>query len=349
VRKAQLVDTDTESEPEEAPSEAEESQPLGSRVPIMGEEFETSEPSGTRIVSSHSFVSLDFTASFSPDHPLTHASPTSTPTRVSFHHRTARMARYRSSYETPPPSSSLTLLLWKRYRGTSELIEDTEGESSEPDSEREGSEDESSDSDDERKGCGLDDEGQGLDDEGHSLDDEGQGLEDEGPSMEEEEAAPEGQQQTAPFRGVTFSQRYRFRSLEREHERATVTFSAIWRLVLALDAWAGQTDAQRGALWHAIYDIQRENHDLRRQLVEERREQLEQTDRAPFGGVTFSQRYRFRSLKREHERATVTFSAIWRLRENHDLRRRLVEERREQLEQTDRVARMERRHESGGE
>ncbi|GKE19735.1 hypothetical protein Tco_1427312, partial [Tanacetum coccineum] len=42
---------------------------------------------------------------------------------------------------------------------------------------------------------------------------------------------------------------------------------------------AGQTDAQRAALWHAIYDIQRENHDLRRQLAEERRERLELTDR----------------------------------------------------------------------
>ncbi|GJY69103.1 hypothetical protein Tco_0472085 [Tanacetum coccineum] len=40
--------------------------------------------------------------------------------------------------------------------------------------------------------------------------------------------------------------------------------SAIWRPVLALEAWAGQTNAHRAALWHAIYDIQRENQDLRR-------------------------------------------------------------------------------------
>ncbi|GKB93204.1 hypothetical protein Tco_0979341 [Tanacetum coccineum] len=39
----------------------------------------------------------------------------------------------------------------------------------------------------------------------------------------------------------------------------------------------------------------------------------------------FWQRYRFRSLEWEHERATVTFSAIWRPRENHDLRRQIVE------------------------
>ncbi|GKB83301.1 hypothetical protein Tco_0950196 [Tanacetum coccineum] len=72
-----------------------------------------------------------------------------------------------------------------------------------------------------------------------------------------------------------FSQRYRFRSLEYEQERVAVTFGAIWRPVLALEAWAGQTDAQRAALWHAISDVQGENQDLRLQLAEERRARLE--------------------------------------------------------------------------
>ncbi|GJX65932.1 putative reverse transcriptase domain-containing protein [Tanacetum coccineum] len=40
-----------------------------------------------------------------------------------------------------------------------------------------------------------------------------------------------------------------------------------------------QTDAQRAAMWHAIYDTQRENHDLRMQIAEERHERLELTDR----------------------------------------------------------------------
>ncbi|GKF51455.1 hypothetical protein Tco_0147922, partial [Tanacetum coccineum] len=75
-------DTDTESEPEEAPLEAEESQALGSRVPLMSEEFEASEPSGTRTISSHSSASSYSTASLSPDHPLTPVSPTLTPTRI---------------------------------------------------------------------------------------------------------------------------------------------------------------------------------------------------------------------------------------------------------------------------
>ncbi|GKA26261.1 hypothetical protein Tco_0712370 [Tanacetum coccineum] len=147
---AQLVDTNTKSELEEAPSEAEEalseaeeSQPLGSIVPLMSEEFEASKLSYTRTISSHSSASSDSTAPLSPDHLPTHVSPTPTPTRVLFHRRTARMARYRSYYETPSPSSSLTLPVRKRYRGTSELIEETEGESSKLDYEREGSEDES--------------------------------------------------------------------------------------------------------------------------------------------------------------------------------------------------------------
>ncbi|GJV44443.1 hypothetical protein Tco_1428979 [Tanacetum coccineum] len=75
-----------------------------------------------------------------------------------------------------------------------------------------------------------------------------------------------------------FSQRYRFRSLEYEQERVAVTFGAIWRPVLALEAWAGQMDAQRAALWHAISDVQGENQDLRLQLAEERRARLELTE-----------------------------------------------------------------------
>ncbi|GJR79742.1 hypothetical protein Tco_0150527 [Tanacetum coccineum] len=53
------------------------------------------------------------------------------------------------------------------------------------------------------------------------------------------------------------------RSLKYKQERVAVTFGAIWRPVLALESWAGQTDAQRAALWHAISDMQGENQDLR--------------------------------------------------------------------------------------
>ncbi|GKD07296.1 hypothetical protein Tco_1186981 [Tanacetum coccineum] len=42
--------------------------------------------------------------------------------------------------------------------------------------------------------------------------------------------------------------------------------SAVVR-VLALEAWAGWTDAQRAALWQARYEDQREIHALRMQHV----------------------------------------------------------------------------------
>ncbi|GKF67152.1 hypothetical protein Tco_0196831, partial [Tanacetum coccineum] len=57
------------------------------------------------------------------------------------------------------------------------------------------------------------------------------------------------------IREENFSQRYRFRSLEYKQERVAVTFRAIWRPLLALEGWAGQTDAQRAALWHASSDV----------------------------------------------------------------------------------------------
>ncbi|GKC92542.1 hypothetical protein Tco_1157984, partial [Tanacetum coccineum] len=144
--------------PEEAPSEAEELHSLGSRVPLRGEEFEAFEPSGTRIDSSHSSSSSDSTAPLSPDHPLTQAMALSD---------SAFCKRYRSSYEIPSSSSSLTLPVRKRYRGTSKLILDTDSEG-----------DELGDEDTEED---VEDESQGLDDESQSLDNESQGLKDEGP------------------------------------------------------------------------------------------------------------------------------------------------------------------------
>ncbi|GJW85027.1 hypothetical protein Tco_0158172 [Tanacetum coccineum] len=158
----------------------------------------------TKITSSHSSASSDSTTPVSPDHPLTQTLPTPTPTWVSFHRRIVCMAvrtqptlslsmsariveatalssssfrkRYKSSYETPSPTSSLTLPIQKRYQGTLELVEDTKDKSLDSGTKREG-----------------------LEDVSHSLEDDGPGSEDEGlGSEEEEEATPEGQQQVAP-------------------------------------------------------------------------------------------------------------------------------------------------------
>nr|GEU98682.1 hypothetical protein [Tanacetum cinerariifolium] len=156
----------------------------------MGEEFEVVEPSGTRTDSSHSLASSDSTTPLSPDHPLTHISPTPTPTCALFHRRTARMTvrvqpamspghsarvtwvmalsdlafckRYRSFYESPSSSSSLDLLVQKRYQGTSELMLDTDSVGDELGDKdiKEDEEDESLDMDDEgeRDKLGLEEE-----------------------------------------------------------------------------------------------------------------------------------------------------------------------------------------------
>nr|GFD39135.1 hypothetical protein [Tanacetum cinerariifolium] len=44
-----------------------------------------------------------------------------------------------------------------------------------------------------------------------------------------------------------FSQRYQFRSLEHEQERTAVTFEALWRTMLELEAWAGHRFIARAA------------------------------------------------------------------------------------------------------
>ncbi|GKB29035.1 hypothetical protein Tco_0868436 [Tanacetum coccineum] len=59
-----------------------------------------------------------------------------------------------------------------------------------------------------------------------------------------------------------FSQRYRFRSLELEQERTAMTFGALWRPVLALEAWAGHVDTRMADLSWAGYNDHRLVHDM---------------------------------------------------------------------------------------
>nr|GEX30291.1 hypothetical protein [Tanacetum cinerariifolium] len=411
VRQAQLVDTDTELYPKEAPSEVEELQSVGSRVPLMGEEFEAFEPIGTRTNSSHSSASLDSTTRLSPDHPLTHVSPTPIPNRASFHCKTARMAvrtqptlspgmsariaetvtlspssfrkRYRSYYETSTPSSSLTLLVQKRYRGTSKLILDTDTEG-----DKLGEEDTEGDEEDESLDVNCDRER--LDDEDHGLKGEGLGLEEEEAVLEDRVSTfrqptlttwvdpedgrvytdipvyvlPAAPVQTPPspkwssdslpispsspivpspiaspvanstatisvdkdqflkggaqlelhgsilhnhtqrldallptliadidrdvrelytrsgvVKDEIFSQRYKFKSLEHEQERTAMTFEALWRLVLALEAWAGRVDTRLVDMLQDRYDDHRLIHDMLVQQAAMQRELQEMRGR----------------------------------------------------------------------
>ncbi|GKA45458.1 hypothetical protein Tco_0738254 [Tanacetum coccineum] len=177
-----------------------------------------------------------------PDSPLIVAPPTSLPestssTLVPILRRTTRMdvrvspamspglsmsefafrKRFRSSYESSPSLSPPDLPSRKRYRGTSELVENDDEEDKEikeslnSDSVSEDAEDEGPTAEDEDPAAGdkgpgmgveshgLDDESRGLDDEGHSVESDGLGLE------EEEEAVPGGQQQAALVMGTVVS------------------------------------------------------------------------------------------------------------------------------------------------
>ncbi|GJW20349.1 hypothetical protein Tco_0030971 [Tanacetum coccineum] len=184
----------------------------------MLEESEDSDTSGARSTSS------DFTAPLSPDHPLTHTSPT----LVLFLRRTAHIAvrvppamspghfaciaevatmsdsvfckRFRSSYKTSPSSSPLDLPLRKRSRGTAELVEDDKEEDEEDEDEEV---EESSDFDSESED--VENEGPTAEDEDPAAGDEGLAAGDEGPVMIVEslglggdEAVPRGQQRAAP-------------------------------------------------------------------------------------------------------------------------------------------------------
>ncbi|GKC92065.1 hypothetical protein Tco_1157507, partial [Tanacetum coccineum] len=131
--------------------------------------------------------------------------------------------RFRSSYESSPSVSPQDLPSRKRYRGTFELVEDSEEdkeieESLDSDSVGEDTEDEGSTAEDEDPAAGDEGlaagvEGPGIDDESYGMDDKVRGLGDEGHSVEsdglgleeEEEAVPGGQQQAAPVVGTAVS------------------------------------------------------------------------------------------------------------------------------------------------
>ncbi|GJR76178.1 hypothetical protein Tco_0088543 [Tanacetum coccineum] len=273
-----LVDTDTESHPKEAPSEAEESQPLGSRVPLMSEESEASKPSGTRTVSSHS--------------------------------------------RTPSPSSSPTLPVRKRYRGTSKLILDTNSEEDELGDE-DTEEDKSSNADGEREPC----------------------MEEE-----EEEVTPEGQQQ-AILIVDTAAKQERVEKISAFRQPTLVTWvdpedGKVYTDILTYTPTAAPVQTPPSLEWS-----------LGSLLVSPSFLVVLSPIASPVAIPTASisvDEDQFlevgaQDLRELYTRLGVVRDEIFLHRENHDLKRQLAEERSEQLELIDRVARMERRQESGGE
>ncbi|GJZ10168.1 hypothetical protein Tco_0544927 [Tanacetum coccineum] len=248
----------------------------------------------------------DSTAPLSPDHPLTHASPTF----FLILHRIALMVRFRSSYESSPSSSPPDLPLQKCYRGTSELVEDDEkeeddeeGDDEEEDEEIEESSNSNSMSED------AEDEGPTAEDEDHATGDEGLATGDEDPgigveslSLGGDEAVPEGQQRAAPVVETTVSEPLRLgyealrhreialgegrmpsvfevgqssRSVPESERPKRVSALRKPSLTTWINLEDGQTDIQRAAMWHAISDTQMENRELQVHIAEERLLQLD--------------------------------------------------------------------------
>nr|GEV72004.1 hypothetical protein [Tanacetum cinerariifolium] len=226
IRQIYLVGTDTESEPFENP-------------------VETKAPKSPHIVA-----------------PPTSLPDSTPPTLVPILRRTARMAM------RVPPTMSLGLSASMAEEDDEEEDEEME-ESSDFDSVSEDAKDEGPTGEDEDPAAG---------DEGLVARDEGPDMGVKSLSLGGDEAVLEGQPRAAlvvetavgeplglgygalrrreialgecrmpsvfevgAVRDEIFFQIYRFRSLEQE--RVAVTFGAIWRPVLALESWAGQTDA----------------------------------------------------------------------------------------------------------
>ncbi|GJT18713.1 hypothetical protein Tco_0877419 [Tanacetum coccineum] len=241
--------------------------------------------------------------------------------------------RFWSSCESSPSVSPPDLSSQKHYRGTSELVDNSEEEDEEiedsidSDSLSENVEDEGPTVEDEDpavedegltvrvEGPGIDDESYGLDSESHGMVDESRGLDDEGHSVKsdgldlEEEEAIHGE-----------SERPERMSASRQPTLTTWT-----------DPEDGSQVEMQGGLIH--------DHKIR----------LEELSPALFGRYgrdigelftrsravreeIFSQRYRFRSLEYKQERVVVTFGVIWRPGENRDLQLQLAEERHARLE-----------------
>nr|GEW17945.1 hypothetical protein [Tanacetum cinerariifolium] len=120
-------------------------------------------------------TSLDSTVPLLPDYSLTHT----TLVLVPFLRRNALFRkRFKSSYDSLP---SPTFLAQKRYRGTFELIFDTDSEGDELGEEEDEEEEKSSDLNSKSKDA--EDEGTTVEDEDPAVGDEGLAVGDKGPSI----------------------------------------------------------------------------------------------------------------------------------------------------------------------
>nr|GEV08120.1 membrin-11-like [Tanacetum cinerariifolium] len=200
IRHAYLVGTDTESEPFESEIEA----PKSPRTVVSPTSLPDSTPPTCHVEGSEGSdtsdarsMSSDFIAPLSPDHPLTHT----TPTFVPILRRTARIVvrippmaevstmsdstfckRFRSSYESLPSSSPPDIPSRKHYQGTSELVEDHKDADDDDDEEEDEDEEIDESLDFNSVSEGVENEGPTAEDDPATRD-EGLAAGDEVPSM----------------------------------------------------------------------------------------------------------------------------------------------------------------------
>nr|GEZ36857.1 hypothetical protein [Tanacetum cinerariifolium] len=269
---------------------------------------------GTRTDSSHSSASLDSTTPLSPDHPLTHVSPTPTPTRALFYRKTARIPVCAQPAMSPGLSASMTKAM---ALSDSAFCKSDGDELRDKDTDEDG-EDESLDADDERETWVWSTEALRVSIRGGSgtqyvrgtlVDPEDGRIYNDIPAYEppvQTPPSPEWSFDSLPISPISpsslvapspiaslvamptppsslmginrdvrepytrllvvryeiFLQRYRFRSLKRKQEMTVMTFGALWRPVLALEAWAGHVDSHMADMSRAGYDDHRLIHDM---------------------------------------------------------------------------------------
>ncbi|GJZ76739.1 hypothetical protein Tco_0641411 [Tanacetum coccineum] len=199
IRQAYLDGTDTESEPFEDPIDTETpALPLTVAPPISL--FESTSPVLVPILRRTTCMAVRVPPAMSSGLSASIA-------EVAAMSLSTFCKRFRSSYASSPSVSSPDLPSRKRYRSTSELVEDSEEdeeieESLDSDSVGEDAEDKGLTVEDEDptagdeglaagvKGPGMDDKSYGLNDESRSLDDEGHSVESDGLGLQEEEVVP---------------------------------------------------------------------------------------------------------------------------------------------------------------
>ncbi|GJR59600.1 hypothetical protein Tco_1501762 [Tanacetum coccineum] len=269
VRQAQLVDTDLELE--EAPSEAEELQSLGSRVPLMGEEFEAFESLWGELGEEDT---KEDEISNADDKKKTVSEPLGLRYGAARHHVLESIEEITpSTYEVRQSSRSIpeqegveriyafrqpTLVTWvnpeddRVYTDVLAYAPPAAPVQTPPSPEW---------SFDEDQFIGV---GAQLELHGSILHDHTQLLDALSPTLfaDIDRDVRELYTRSRMVRYEIFSQRYRFRSLEREQERTVVTFGALWRPMLALEAWAGRVDTRFADMSWDRYDDHILIHDM---------------------------------------------------------------------------------------